>query len=288
MASTSYQIFVKTLTLRRYVLNVNSTDTIATVKQKIEDKGGLPVHEQRLWFGGRLLDDNRPLSDYNIKKEANLFVWPRVTHQMKKKEEDQKKKKDPTQGKTILPLPHTHTHTHTTDTLYDEVVRDINAQGKITSPLPPSLHTHTHSTDALYDEVVSDIKAQGKIISPLPPPSTHTHTALTLWTMRLWVISRRIRRRNCRSIRLPQSLVWRCVCVCVCGMCIRVYVYVCVSCLSCVSLYVCMCVYVCVCVCIFLVYLCLYACVYVCVCVCMYLYVCMCVRVYVCVYLVCL
>lgn len=72
------QIFVRTLTGKTITLDVESSDLVEDVKQKIEDREGIPLDEQRLVFAGKILADGHTLCSLNVTPTSTLQLVLRL------------------------------------------------------------------------------------------------------------------------------------------------------------------------------------------------------------------
>ncbi|GMH69945.1 hypothetical protein TrLO_g14441 [Triparma laevis f. longispina] len=82
LLSTGFKIDIKTLTGKTITLDVEPSDTVVSVKQKIHDKEGISPDQRRLVYVSSLttkqLDDNLALSFYQVKKGSTLHLVLRL------------------------------------------------------------------------------------------------------------------------------------------------------------------------------------------------------------------
>ncbi|KAI8615239.1 ubiquitin-related domain-containing protein [Chytriomyces sp. MP71] len=67
-------IKVKTLTGKEIEIDIDSNDTVARIKDRVEEKEGIPPAQQRLIFGGRQMNDDKTATDYNIEGGSVLHL----------------------------------------------------------------------------------------------------------------------------------------------------------------------------------------------------------------------
>lgn len=72
------QVFVKTLTGLTIAFDVAPSDTVRTLKQKISDRQGVPVSQQRLIFSAKQLADDKTMSDYGITDSSTIHLIMRM------------------------------------------------------------------------------------------------------------------------------------------------------------------------------------------------------------------
>ena len=73
-----FEIQICTLTGKRIPLEVAKSDRISFLKTKIEDKEEIPLVQQALIHGGRQLQDDKPLEDYNISNDSVIHLVIRL------------------------------------------------------------------------------------------------------------------------------------------------------------------------------------------------------------------
>eukprot|EP01099_Mayorella_cantabrigiensis_P005537 TRINITY_DN447_c0_g1_i1.p1 TRINITY_DN447_c0_g1~~TRINITY_DN447_c0_g1_i1.p1 ORF type:complete len:103 (+),score=45.35 TRINITY_DN447_c0_g1_i1:32-340(+) len=72
--NTTMQIKVKNLAGREIEIDIDSSDTINKIKERVEEKEGIPPPQQRLIFGGKALADDKTAASYNINAGMTLHL----------------------------------------------------------------------------------------------------------------------------------------------------------------------------------------------------------------------
>lgn len=80
-ASTGMTVYIKTLTRKQLIpIQIEPTDSIKDLKEKIQDETGIPISEQVLIFGNRELEDKNTLQDYSIQKDSKIYAAQKIPY----------------------------------------------------------------------------------------------------------------------------------------------------------------------------------------------------------------
>ena len=77
------QIFIKSWDGKTVTIDCEPSDTINTIGEKFENETDIHPCENILLFGGKTLELNRSLADYNIQKESTIHAVGRMVAQSK-------------------------------------------------------------------------------------------------------------------------------------------------------------------------------------------------------------
>jgi ubiquitin C len=72
------QIYIMHLTGKKTLLRVKSSDTVINVKKMILDKDDIELHQQRLIFDNKQLEDNLTLEYYNVQDKSAIELVLRL------------------------------------------------------------------------------------------------------------------------------------------------------------------------------------------------------------------
>ncbi|CEJ90728.1 Putative NEDD8 [[Torrubiella] hemipterigena] len=67
-------IKVRTLTGQEIELDIESDYTVSQIKDKVEEKVGIPPVQQRLIYGGKQMTDDKTAGDYNLSGGDTLHL----------------------------------------------------------------------------------------------------------------------------------------------------------------------------------------------------------------------
>lgn len=67
-------IKVKTLTGKEIEIDIEPSDTIERIKERVEEKEGIPPVQQRLIFAGKQMNDDKMAKEYNIEGGSVLHL----------------------------------------------------------------------------------------------------------------------------------------------------------------------------------------------------------------------
>jgi len=67
-------IKVRTLTGKEIELDIESDYKVSRIKERVEEKEGIPPVQQRLIYGGKQMADEKTAADYNLEGGTTLHL----------------------------------------------------------------------------------------------------------------------------------------------------------------------------------------------------------------------
>lgn len=67
-------IKVKTLTGKELEIDIEPTDNVLRIKERVEEKEGIPPLQQRLIFAGKQMNDEKTALDYKVQGGSVLHL----------------------------------------------------------------------------------------------------------------------------------------------------------------------------------------------------------------------
>ncbi|KAL1427257.1 hypothetical protein MTO96_017549 [Rhipicephalus appendiculatus] len=68
-------IKVKTLTGKEIEIDIEPTDRVERIKERVEEKEGIPPAQQRLIFSGKQMNDDKTAADYKVTWRLGSYTW---------------------------------------------------------------------------------------------------------------------------------------------------------------------------------------------------------------------
>lgn len=69
-----FQIFIKVPYRSSLIIFININTTIENIKELIYEKTGILLDNLRLKFGGKRLEDQRTIQDYNLQRGSTIYL----------------------------------------------------------------------------------------------------------------------------------------------------------------------------------------------------------------------
>ena len=68
------QLFIRKMDGQKFTLDVEPSDTITSVKDKVRDQLGIPPDNYNFIYAGKLLEDEHTLPHYRIQNESTIYL----------------------------------------------------------------------------------------------------------------------------------------------------------------------------------------------------------------------